>query len=399
MNCNELTTFLQKVLDKRGLIEVPQDDQFREIQDIIEEVELVWEKVQSFNLFLRIELSRKLGLSYVGDFYDGWAVAVKDGLNVYVDKEGEFLRGENGEVLEFAFGYADRFSEGIAVAIKDKKIVFIRQDGSFLPGEHYYNMDIPWYWRFNAGVARACPTESEFPKYIDKEGVFIDELNAKVDWADRYSRDGYAILKVDMGNEDPIWSLMDTKGNNLIAEDGSEYFVYIVNFSEGYAWVEVELSTGEKEWRIIDTDGKYQRNSLGIIARVFQGDRVHPRPFQYGWGRVEDNITKRSQFFSPQGDVLVDEYRNSLFEGAQDFFDGYAVVKVDGQYQLLGMDGRYLRNEGGDIISFLNIMAFQKGTDVGFEDGLIHIHMRKKDPKDECWEYMDQRGRIIKFGS
>ena len=399
MNCTELTIFLQKVLDKRELIYDPKDESIFETHKLVEEVEETWEKNQPFNMFLRVELSQELDLSHVGDFYDGWAVAVRDGLNVYVNKDGEFLRGEDGEILEFVYEYADRFSEGIAATIRDGKLVFIRIDGSFISGNFSYSIDIPWHYRFAAGIACARPEDKGFPKYINKDGIFPENLNRRVRWASRFSEDGYAAPDLLDNSQPKAWSFVNQSGENLTVEDGCEYFPAVVNFSEGYAWVKAVLSNGEKEWRVIDTGGKYQRNILGIITRIFQADRVSVRPFKCGWGRVEDNVTKRSQFFSPQREVLVDENGNNLFESAQDFSEGYSIVKIDGQYQLLGMDGRYMRDEDGEIVAFRNIKAFYKGTYIGFEDGLINIVIKKDNPSDERWQYMDHRGRIVEFGN
>ena len=400
MICSELTTFLQKVLDKRELIYDPQAERASEIEELIQTIERMYEKIEPFHILLRIRLSRELDFTYIEDFHDGWAVAEKEhGESVMmVNVEGDIMRGEEGNVLEFYD--ADQFSEGVAAVRPQKglELRFLKTDSTFIDGNFGMEQSDLDQYRFSFGLGVACSPGSKTPKYINMHGKFGLELNKKTSYASRFTPDGYATFihrPSTSTSQDMLLGFVDPNGEILQTEDGGEFFDEIREFSDGYAWVKIKSWDGQIWWRIIDTGGCYQRDKHNQIIGIEEGMTVSK--FHNGWAKIKINNTNKTFYLNPKGEYLKDETGGKMFwRIAHDFSEGYAVVRED-DWQIIDIHGQYLRDDNHEIIKLHN-------PGDGFVNGLLAEHIPVQDGPDP-WNnhieiiHMDCEGKFHRFGN
>jgi|GEM_PF-493825 len=418
MNCKELTTFLQRVLKNRDLFVDPGEN-FDDTQALIDEIREIAEHYMPYNLGLRLEISRCLNLSYVGDFYDGWALAIRNGLNVFVNKEGELLKGKDKKVLEFAAGYADRFSEGIAAVIIGGKLRFLKTNGTFIRGNFENKFDKPEEYRFSGGIGMVYLADSmTYPHFINKDGVIINSLEKSLQmtkFTDGYSR--FFHFSTTSTVQHNSYGYIKKDGDKLALEDGKQYLENAQEFSEQLAWVQIEVDPklNKKAWRLIDINGKYKKFLADYLLGRWSDISLNPEektPEEFHSGLSQVVVKARGVYFMDQEmHYLIAEDEKtpfgttsrSYFQTASSFCDDFAVVTRDhtkGYHVLVrkNLGGKYLRDENGRIVTVGLVDLDRRGRPAGFTDGLLKCVPNVKSGEPGSWQYMDTAGRIVKFG-
>lgn len=407
MNCKELTTFLQKVLDQRELIENPVEN-FERTERFIAEIESVYEKFETYHYGLRIRLSKEHNLSYVGEFHDGWATACPD-INdhtshyYFMNMQGELLRGEDGAILDFPL--ADRFSEGIAaVYTKEGDQRFIRTDGTFLSGV-YKRTPVSADLKKRRFVSGRALVQADNGKevYINVECVSIHgDLEVPIT---PFSDDGYAMVSAVTKYGRTTTEFMSTEGwgDFLNIEDRS--YVPLANFSEGYGIVGKTEDGGQNyNIRLIDTNGRFVRDAEGkILSRCIDMRDSEIYPFHNGY--VAFVVNNNTFFFidKTMNYSFKDETGESVFYrvvgGSQHSFeDGLMPVRIkndDGTetVRVLMSNGKYLRYFEGDKKG--EIIELDRNAGGFNEDGLARTYV----DGFVLSQWIDRKGRVVPFGN
>ena len=388
MNCKELTTFLQKVLDKKGMIYDPQDGQLGDVQELIDEIEKVFKEETPYNrnIRFRLKLAEQIGLmTYVGDFHDGWALA-KDQLGnlMYVNKEGEFLKGENGEVIIPSSG--DRFSEGLAAVIDKNALKFLKPDGSFLAGEFSGRTSDITFHRFSNGLARVEIEDTK--KYFLKSDGNLLDLGDLYSYVGKMSVEGLArFMKKTTGEQGFInkrgnhWSRLPIPPENILS---------VTSFSEGFAAVSHKNIFDSKVWwSFIDDTGNFYRNEFRETH--LDGEEIEAMDsLNCGWFKCVYEGGLRYGYINLAGESLKTEDGIGTFTLSSDFCEGLARVFVKNDLGLyvmrfIDVQGKYLRDDEG------NICEFTKAED--FDDGLAKVTF---DNGEQF--YLTKTGELVQFG-
>ena len=403
MNCKDLTTFLQKVLENKGMIYDPNDDQLGDVQKLIDEIEEIYVINEPYHYNFRVRLSREHNLSYVGEFHEGWAIAEPD-INdhtshyCFINMQGEFLRGEDGEILDFPL--ADRFSEGIAAVNTREEDYqrFIRTDGTFLNGfyKRTISSDIEKH-RFVSGRALVQRKDGE-EVYINSlctliHGTFDKPLTP-------FSNDGFAMVSAAYAWGE-VEKFKSKGGDYLTLEDDS--YKSISNFSEGYGIVGKTEDGGQNyDIRLVDTNGRFVRDGNGkIVSRYLDMRDRKIYPFHNGYATI---VVGDSTFFfldKAMNYSFADETGETVFYctiGQHSFEDGLMPVRVkqeDGteNVRILKSDGKYLRFCEGEKKG--EIIELDKNTGGFNEDGLARAYVEGY--IFEQW--IDRKGRVVLFGN
>ena len=392
MNCKELTTFLQKVLDKRELIYDPQDEDIEDTQELVDEIGNTAEKCDSYNrnIELRVNLAKQSELKYVGDFYSGWALAyTKNSIPVFVNRKGELLKDEDGK--ELSFPVADRFSEGIAAVRVANDLRFIKADGTFLKGTYKPSERGIKAHRFSEGHAVVITDDGE--NLIDKEGNIV--LNRSWSKIEPVSC-GFARVKDTFSHfirPDESW--LDP--NSSVAE-----FRFGTDFVDGCAFILAE-SEGKSKWIMIDTNGttilddlnkidqsNEKRNEFDLSENIDEIDS-----FKNNWA-IFSTATNWFGFLNKEGKRLRDDFKKSLFKDANGFSEGFALVITYNEdnsknHRFINSEGKYLRGIEGKILEF------SWASD--FENGLARVILGDLNGPAENIDvfYIDRNGKRIDF--
>jgi len=390
MNCQELTTFLQKVLDNRGLIFEPKDEELEEAFALKEEIERAAEDESLYNQNIRsrVKLSQELNLSYVGDFYDDWAVAIRkeSKRTVFVDKYGNFFKGPDDEVLEFE--EADRFSGGIAavLVISDDpaKIRFLKKDGTFLNGFYCQSQDSDLSrHRFSLGFALG--SEDNKSIYVKSDGTTID-IGGNYETANPPSDGAWALMKERTG----LYEFHSFLGKGrLMTEFGNDTFDDAAQFSEGFAPIKIN-----DDWIFINTEGKFCRrkedNTIVQIHRSFWNpQRIAKIESRHnGWFRFTAGALYG--FVKEDGSFFQDEAGSRRFVWTSNFSEGFAIIRFNvgdhAIFRYIDIAGKYLRDEDGKMLEFTHAQNFNEGLAL----------VQQTAGAEAVW--MDRQGRIIEFG-
>jgi len=388
MNCNELTTFLQKVLDNRDLIFEPKDGQLEETVELKDEIEKVVEENTPYNrnLRLRVELSERLKLNYVGDFHDGWAVATnRRNKWVFVDKEGDFLTHAEGDIWEF--DDADQFSEGVAAVEVDGHIRYITTSGIFFSGTYSKGSANLAFRRFSNGVARVDIEDTQ--KYFHKrDGSPLINLGDAYSYVGKMSAEGLARFVKKTTDKQ---GFLDKRGREWARLPVfSENILAVTAFSEGYAAIRHKNITDSKTWwSFIDSIGNFYNNVLKEIH--LDGEEIEVMDsLDCGWFMCIFKGGRQYGYVNLNGEFLKSEDSKDRFEGAFHFYEGLARVFVTNDQnrhvtRFINTRGKYLRDEDD------NILEFTKATD--FNDGLANVIFDNGDQY-----YLTKTGDLIRFG-
>ncbi|MCX6808294.1 MAG: WG repeat-containing protein [Candidatus Berkelbacteria bacterium] len=381
MNCQEITKFIEKVFTQKELIFGVSLSSLPESIALVDEIKDTAEKCSpySLNILKRVNLSNKLDLSYVGDFYDGWALAKKGGMKVFVNTKGDFLLGQDGKPLEFTA--ADRFSEGLAAVRVDGKLRYLKLDGTLLPNEYTPMHGDLEYLRFSEGFAPIVPNRGTDQKlYLRRDGTEMLMPDSMISLG-HFGKEGYALIYF----KDASYQFMSPLGLILEAQNGSTRFRSAAAFSDGYA--PVKTSEG---WSFMDRRGKFRKGKSGkeLVLTDRNIDGIGSQRDGWFWVRVEED---KQKFVNLDGDYFVDEFGRDKFDAASSFSEGFALIYTDNpdgkgvKHSFVDVNGKYLRGKDGKILEFDHAREF--------DDGLIRVRDELSSAK-----YIDHNGREINFG-
>lgn len=262
---------------------------------------------------------------------------------------------ENGETIFSMEGsYMEPFSEGLAITWAEDGQVFVDADGNMAFPEKYRKAE-----PFSEGLAAVCPQTlmSGEPNYwenwgyIDKSGKFV--IPAKYE-ACKPFREGLAAVK-SRGK----WGYIDKTGREVIPPQ----FGWAGYFYDGMAFVQEKNAERSMSTWVIDKAGKKQEKKLNMKGNgLYYVYRDDPRLYT-GVMRTEEIVEytgghahlasyydadgeisgERLEWFTKSAEGLmafqdeetgkygyVDEEYNwviaPVFDKAEDFMDGYAVV-------------------------------------------------------------------------
>ncbi len=262
---------------------------------------------------------------------------------------------ENGETIFSMEGsYMEPFSEGLAITWAEDGQVFVDADGNMAFPEKYRKAE-----PFSEGLAAVCPQTlmSGEPNYwenwgyIDKSGKFV--IPAKYE-ACKPFREGLAAVK-SRGK----WGYIDKTGREVIPPQ----FGWAGYFYDGMAFVQEKNAERSMSTWVIDKAGKKQEKKLNMKGNgLYYVYRDDPRLYT-GVMRTEEIVEytgghahlasyydadgeisgERLEWFTKSAEGLmafqdeetgkygyVDEEYNwviaPVFDRAEDFMDGYAVV-------------------------------------------------------------------------
>lgn len=262
---------------------------------------------------------------------------------------------ENGETIFSMEGsYMEPFSEGLAITWAEDGQVFVDADGNMAFPEKYRKAE-----PFSEGLAAVCPQTlmSGEPNYwenwgyIDKSGKFV--IPAKYE-ACKPFREGLAAVK-SRGK----WGYIDKTGREVIPPQ----FGWAGYFYDGMAFVQEKNAERSMSTWVIDKAGKKQEKKLNMKGNgLYYVYRDDPRLYT-GVMRTEEIVEytgghahlasyydadgeisgERLEWFTKSAEGLmafqdeetgkygyVDEGYNwvivPVFDRAEDFMDGYAVV-------------------------------------------------------------------------
>lgn len=390
MTCKELTIFLQKVLEKKGLFDDPEKE-FDSITSFMQEVDDFVEKVKGpYNLGLRSLLAKRLNLSYVGDFHNGWAIAKnkEGGWQSFINQSGEFIKDEHGNVLRFVD--VDVFSDGIAavqLAENGGKVKFLRSDGTFLVIESELHISLSLN-RFSEGYTRITNLGSEI--LVDAEG---NEVRRHIQTKESGFHEGFTVI-VPAEKKNDYYQFLNKSGKILNTEDGIDHFDQANNFSDGIAPVRI----GQK-WHFIDHSGNYLRNQDGDKISFDFNEILFISRLSEGWFYAR---TKDLSYIFMNKDLQIlkfEDGQEKFTNNATYFSEGWALVVYDIRIngwrvetkRFIDKNGKFLRDEAGKIIDF--------GSGSNFVDGLALVHFREPiDSSGNRTAYLDCEGRIVEFG-
>lgn len=195
---------------------------------------------------------------------------------------------------------------------------------------------------------RAVVRDLETRKYgvIDKKGNYVAEPKYK---SCKGFQDGMALVQTEQG-----YGYINRQGEEVIAPQ----YVWASNFSDGTAFVQEEengpvwlINTkGEKVRKIADQSGEFYGNfadclhiSQFVMLPSGEGDRVDRyydkngevsmeqdkllRDLSEGMSHVLDEKTQKYGYVDETGKMII----SPVFDEAERFQDGYAVVKVQDQ--------------------------------------------------------------------
>jgi|GEM_PF-999990 len=387
MNCQELTIFLQKVLDKKDLIRNPEND-FDGISALMQEIDGLDEKIRGpHNLGLRSLLAKRLNLDFVGDFNDGWALAEisEENRQSFVNERGEFIKDTNGNTLYF--NEVDIFSCGIAVVQPldlDEKPKFLRTDGSFLPLKMELSPGKLSDYRFSEGYAQIHISDSS-QALIDTKGKEFRRCDLIKESG---FHEGFAVIEpIGKGGAD-YYQFLGKDGALLNTEDGVDHFDQASDFYGGIAPVRI----GPK-WYFIDLLGKYLRDKDSTVISIGNQEILYMFPGKEGWFCVR---TSDGHYMFLNKDLKVlrfEDGHEKFLNNVAYFSEGWALVsykiEIGGKLReiqrFVNPEGRFLKDEDGRIVNF------EFGH--SFEDGLALVFLH-----DSGYVYLDQRGNVFRFG-
>lgn len=262
---------------------------------------------------------------------------------------------ENGETIFSMEGsYMEPFSEGLAITWAEDGQVFVDADGNMAFPEKYRKAE-----PFSEGLAAVCPQTlmSGEPNYwenwgyIDKSGKFV--IPAKYE-ACKPFREGLAAVK-SRGK----WGYIDKTGREVIPPQ----FGWAGYFYDGMAFVQEKNAERSMSTWVIDKAGKKQEKKLNMKGNgLYYVYRDDPRLYT-GVMRTEEIVeytgghAHLASYYDADGEIsgerlewtfhsaeglmafqdkatgkygYVDEGYNwviaPVFDKAEDFMDGYAVV-------------------------------------------------------------------------
>lgn len=250
------------------------------------------------------------------DFKNAFAIVYQDGIPYLLNADGEQFSLEKYDEVN------DEFGEYIIVKKYHKQKLlcgYVDRSGKEII-KPQYEMAYP----FSEGLA-----------VVVKDGKY-KLINTKNETVYTFDNDVYAygsfvngFLKVEVNGK---YTFMDK--NYKIA---SISYDTLENFQEGYALCS-KVEDGIRRYRFIDT------NYSEILLNELNGyDFVDN--FYDGWARIRKNIsgTEYYSFINAKGEILEDSEGNSLYEDANNFHSGLALV-FTGKY--------YHKIEGSDVVYY-----------------------------------------------
>lgn len=130
-------------------------------------------------------------------------------------------------------------------------------------------------------------------------------------------------LKIVPYRNGDLWGFSDAKGNMLVEPKYSNAYL----LDDGFGRIYQGESTG-----LVSPDGK-------VLA---EPEYMYISMFKNGLAAFRNNNDTLSGYLNEQGQVAIP----AQFEEANDFEDGYAIVKKGGQYQLIQPDGAVIKTIG-----------------------------------------------------
>ena len=192
------------------------------------------------------------------------------------NKKWGFINNKGDVIIQPQFDKAEPFSDGLALVEVDTMDGFIDTKGAYVIKPQYYIA-----FSFSEGLAAVCKSAESNFGYIDTSGNLVIDHNYF--WADSFSEGSAAVRMPDNGK----MGYIDKSGNIIIA-------------------------------------GKYDRAYL----------------FSDGLGRIEEDgqnsppNSRRVGFIDKQGTQVID-----FFDGAEDFSEGLAAVRVNWKWGFIDMTG------------------------------------------------------------
>jgi hypothetical protein len=272
--------------------------------------------------------------------------AYKDGLG-RIRRKGKFgFINHKGEIkIPLIYDKAEDFNEGLAEVEINGKWCYINTKGEIAikPVSEAIH-------HFSEGLAVAG--ETGHYGYINYQGEYVVKpVYARVN----HFKNGKAWVL-----SDGKWGCINKKGEFIIEPTYDDTF----DFSEGYAWVK-----SGSIWGLIDSLNKFviPLNERNNLTYAFSGTAKN-------FGKVSDGLliakangkTGYCQIPSLKKTIL------SKFDNALNFADSTAIVRVDGKYGVIDVNGKFIvepiYKEINRIGQKTIFSARIKGNDWGFLD-------------------------------
>ena len=256
----------------------------------------------------------------VMDFSDGAAWARKDNRWHAVDNTGKHLFTLEKNLVPEEDGKSD-FHEGLARVYdkETKKYGYVDKTGKVvIPFEHDYQAG-----NFYDGLAVAYDATNAYYGYMDKTGKIVIPCQYAVakDFVN-----GFAV--VNQGNR---WTVIDTTGKDLLPQDCRYDF-------NAYVWPE-DISPEAVRVRR-DRGYAFVNKSGQIVSGGYDSTRV----FTNGMARVEKD--DKYGYVNEAGVLVIP----CQYTSAEDFRDGYAVVRVGrvgSAYSIIDKTGKVTGTSSG----------------------------------------------------
>nr|NQU90583.1 WG repeat-containing protein [Bacteroidota bacterium] len=312
----------------------------------------------------------------------------------YIDKTGKL-------VIDYQFDDASSFSEGRAEVVnkelKDKyyysgKIGFINKTGTLCIGYKYCENYVS---EFSEGLAAVEIKDGWNSKcgYIDKNGnTVLDFIYKKVG---KFS-EGLAPVKFYSDNEQNLSPkkvyYINKKGEIVLTtkyESGS-------SFSEGIAFVRESVIK----------DGKFLYSIIGAIDKygneLFEPKYQFASAYQDGYARINSNGGLRGKygFIDKKGNIVID----TIYDGATNFFNGLALVWLDGVKIIIDKSGEEVNATYlGSISDGLSLNSDGKDGKYGYQRLLneyeqvfryVNLELDKWDDKGKYEKLGDYQNRV-----
>ena len=251
-----------------------------------------------------------LEYDFIDDYSDGIALVGKDGKRGFIDKKGEI-------VIPLIYDLAYPCKEGLAhVAVRGNdgyyKVGFVDKSGKVIIPLEYSSAS----WWFVDGTVSVSKGMNKY--IIDKNGKVIIDLSSKYDGVNPFS-------------EGLAWVSKDHK-DGYINQKGEEIIPLIYD----YAWgdtrdIRREFKNGVVPVRLSGKHGYIDRN----------GDEVIPIIHDASGAMSEDVVCMKLDGKWAYYDIWGNQLTDFIFDDAEDFEDGQALVLFDGDYYVIDKDYLY----------------------------------------------------------
>jgi hypothetical protein len=269
-----------------------------------------------------------LKYSNAEDFSEGRA-------SVFYGNRWGFIDHDGNEVIPFQYSYTTRFIDGLALVGIKEKYGFIDRYGNEITPLKYDNVAY-----FRNGFARVKINDKW--GFIDRNGNEITPIEYK--GVDVFSEGRAAVYLNDK------WGYIDTTGMVIIPSK----YIYPTPFYKGRARVTtyrdgfIDYDGNEippikyddtYDWTLrecLTSDIKYMNGKWGY----FNLDSIFVKPRDYNtfcfqWGYVAVELNEKWGFIDIDGNEVIP----FKYEYAESFFDGFAIVYLDGKTYKIDENG------------------------------------------------------------